>query len=423
MTSQQLRSLPIQAHAQHGQWNYTIAPTGGQVAPVGDQERTRARTAALHLLADQRLTGMSRDELAALAQQLAPAQEAQAAQRRFEQRGGQRRRAPGAGSTGLLTAADRVLITVVYLRQICSQNVLSDLLGINTNSIGQAIAETRQLLTEHHRTIPATTLRFTTASALAEFVSSDQPEPPRSRVSDRLAHPALTGLSRAELAAMTERVRHVQDARNERHRHRRRGGERLPGARGGVFTQKITDDERVLATVLYQRKLCTQDTLAELFEVSRRTIGDVVREVGPILAQDGFTPTPAGTRFATAAEILPRSQATRTPQHRQVDLLQLHYAANLMAATPKASWPWVRALLHSVYDQPDAASVHAQFDRILDALGEKLPRVAEHLDGARADLLAFTAFPKESGARSGRTSQGSSGAVERIMPLSCRFPI
>jgi transposase-like protein len=26
-----------------------------------------------------------------------------------------------------------------------------------------------------------------------------------------------------------------------------------------------------------------------------------------------------------------------------------HYAANLMSATPKSSWPWVRALLHSVY--------------------------------------------------------------------------
>ena len=72
-----------------------------------------------------------------------------------------------------------------------------------------------------------------------------------------------------------------------------------------------------------------------------------------------------------------------------------HYAANLMAATPKSSWPWVRALLHSVYDQPDAVSVHAQFDRILDALAEKLPKVAEHLDTARADVLAFTAFPKE----------------------------
>ena len=72
-----------------------------------------------------------------------------------------------------------------------------------------------------------------------------------------------------------------------------------------------------------------------------------------------------------------------------------HYAANLMAATPKASWPWVRALLHSVYDQPDTASVHAQFDRVLDALTDKLPNVAEHLDAARPDLLAFTAFPKE----------------------------
>jgi putative transposase len=71
-----------------------------------------------------------------------------------------------------------------------------------------------------------------------------------------------------------------------------------------------------------------------------------------------------------------------------------HYAANLMAATPKSAWGWVRALLHSVYDQPDAASVHAQFARVLDALEEKLPQVATHLDAARADILAFTAFPK-----------------------------
>src|SRR5215213_7433485 len=300
VTSQQLESLPIRAHPRHGQWNYTIAPTGGRAAPLDDQERTRVRVAALHTLADERLTGMSRDELAALARLLAPAQEAQSAQRCFEQRGGRRRRAPGAGSKGLLSAADRVLVAVVYLRQICSQNVLSDLLGINTNSIGQAIAETRQLLAEHHHTIPATTLRFTTtAGALAEFVSSGQSEPSRARVSNRLADPALTGLSRIELSAMTERVKHVQDARNERHRHRRRGGERLPGARGGVFTQKSTDGERVLATVLCQRRLCTRDTLAELFEVSRRTIGDLVREVGPILAQDGFTPTPTPPPFPT----------------------------------------------------------------------------------------------------------------------------
>ena len=52
-----------------------------------------------------------------------------------------------------------------------------------------------------------------------------------------------------------------------------------------------------------------------------------------------------------------------------------HYAANLMAVTPKSSWGWVKALLHSVYDQPDADAVNAQFDRILDALDGKLPAV------------------------------------------------
>src|SRR6059058_1407119 len=72
-----------------------------------------------------------------------------------------------------------------------------------------------------------------------------------------------------------------------------------------------------------------------------------------------------------------------------------HYAANLMAVTPKNSWPGVRAMLHSVFDQPDAASVHAQFDRLVQAVTDKLPKVADHLEQARADLLAFTAFPKE----------------------------
>ena len=59
-----------------------------------------------------------------------------------------------------------------------------------------------------------------------------------------------------------------------------------------------------------------------------------------------------------------------------------HYAANLMSATPWASLGSVKALLHSVYDQPDAEAVHAQFDRVVDALTDKLPQVAAHLDDA-----------------------------------------
>ena len=72
-----------------------------------------------------------------------------------------------------------------------------------------------------------------------------------------------------------------------------------------------------------------------------------------------------------------------------------HYAANLMSVTPKSSWPWVKTLLQTVFDQPDNESVNAQFDRVLDALEHKLPRSFEHLEAARDEILAFTAFPKE----------------------------
>ena len=66
-----------------------------------------------------------------------------------------------------------------------------------------------------------------------------------------------------------------------------------------------------------------------------------------------------------------------------------------MGVCPKSAWGAVKALLHSVYDQPDAKAVHAQWDKMLDTLTRKLPDVVDHLDGARADVLAFTTFPKE----------------------------
>lgn len=72
-----------------------------------------------------------------------------------------------------------------------------------------------------------------------------------------------------------------------------------------------------------------------------------------------------------------------------------HYAANLMSVCPKSMWPAVKAMLHSVYDQPDQAAVQAQFDRLLDYVDGKLPDVHDHLDAARTDILAFTQFPKD----------------------------
>ena len=72
-----------------------------------------------------------------------------------------------------------------------------------------------------------------------------------------------------------------------------------------------------------------------------------------------------------------------------------HYAANLMSVPPKTHWPAEKAMLHSVYDQADRDSVHAQFDRLLDYVEDKLPAVAAHLDDARDDILAFANFPRD----------------------------
>ena len=42
-----------------------------------------------------------------------------------------------------------------------------------------------------------------------------------------------------------------------------------------------------------------------------------------------------------------------------------------------------------------ATATARQRDKLLDAVTDKLPAVAERLDAARADVLAFTGFPKD----------------------------
>jgi transposase-like protein len=72
-----------------------------------------------------------------------------------------------------------------------------------------------------------------------------------------------------------------------------------------------------------------------------------------------------------------------------------HYLRDLLTKVSKTSQPWVATLVRTIFDQPDAAEVAAQFDRVVAALDGKLPAAAEHLAQARDDLLAFTAVPRE----------------------------
>jgi transposase len=318
VSAERMSALPVAPHAERGAWNYTIHPASQDTPDTGGaRDRDQARARALDDLADPRLTGMSRAELGALTAALAPAQAARAEQRSFEQRGGPRRQARGRHGRPLLTDAARTLITVLYQRQICSQQVLAEMLEVSQFPVGQAITETGKILAARKHAIAPAVLRFSSTAALRAFLGTDVMPARPDRIA-ALADPALTGMSREALATLIERLSVKQAAETEGRKYLLRGGQRQPTARAGIFHEKITDAERVLATILGLRKNCSWDVVAELFQVSRRTIGSARARVGPLLKQDGYSVTRAATRYPSAAALLAaieREQETPdTPQ-------------------------------------------------------------------------------------------------------------
>jgi Rhodopirellula transposase DDE domain len=322
ISKERFEALPLQRHALHGTWNYTLHPgparAASQPAPVAESGGPAARRQAmLSRLTDPRLTGMSNAELDQLSAALAPLQAARTQQRYSEQRGGRARRATGnLRHTPLFNDPARLVITLVYQRQVCSMNVLADLLEVTGTCIGDLVRQTREVLEDHGHNPGVASVRFGTSRDLLAFLDTDR-SPARNRIIDALSSPVLTGMSRDELHNLTARLAARQAAQAERLTHQRRGGPRQRGTRGGVFPQKISNSERVLLTILYLRKLCTLDVLADtLGDVSRSAIGGVVRETQPLLQQDGCLPPPASVRYRTAAELL---AAASTPNATKTD--------------------------------------------------------------------------------------------------------
>jgi hypothetical protein len=317
ISKQRFDALPLRRHATHSAWNYTLHPQpvfpSTQPEPVAEQDGpARRRQAMLGRLADPRLTGMTTTDLQQLAAVLAPAQAARTQQRYAEQRGGRARRAAGKlRGRPLFDDAARLLITLVYQRQVCSMTVLADLLEVTQICIGSLAHETREVLEDHSYRPTIASMRFATAHDLLAFLDQDL-RPARTAIIHTLSAPTLTGMSRQELHQLTQRLTPWQAAHAERRTHQRRGGPRQPGTRGGVFPQKISNSERVLLTVLHLRRLCTLDVLADaLGDACRSAIGNAVRETRPLLEQDGRIPPPAPIRYRTATQLLTAGTASR----------------------------------------------------------------------------------------------------------------
>jgi putative transposase len=73
---------------------------------------------------------------------------------------------------------------------------------------------------------------------------------------------------------------------------------------------------------------------------------------------------------------------------------RVHFARDLLELVPKSHHDMVAAVFRTIFARPDPDSVAATWDQVRDQLGDRFPKIAALMDDAKAEVLAFTAFPR-----------------------------
>ena len=68
---------------------------------------------------------------------------------------------------------------------------------------------------------------------------------------------------------------------------------------------------------------------------------------------------------------------------------------NALALVPKGAQQMVAATIRTVFYQPDAESARATWRRVADGFRPRCPRLAQLLDQAEDEVLAYLTFPTE----------------------------
>jgi len=72
-----------------------------------------------------------------------------------------------------------------------------------------------------------------------------------------------------------------------------------------------------------------------------------------------------------------------------------HFMRNALALVPKGAQQMVAATIRTVFVQPDAASARETWRKVADGFRVRFPRLANLLDTAEDEVLAYLAFPPE----------------------------
>ncbi len=68
---------------------------------------------------------------------------------------------------------------------------------------------------------------------------------------------------------------------------------------------------------------------------------------------------------------------------------------NALSLVPKAAQQMVGATIRTVFAQPERESAREQWRRVADGFRPRFPKLAELMDGAEDEVLAYAAFPVE----------------------------
>jgi len=88
---------------------------------------------------------------------------------------------------------------------------------------------------------------------------------------------------------------------------------------------------------------------------------------------------------------------------------RVHFMRNLLAHAAKSGRRVVAALMSAAFAQDDAEAAKAQWRTVADQLRPKLPKLAQFLDEAEVDVLAYMTFPKDH-----RCKIHSTNSLERL---------
>jgi putative transposase len=73
---------------------------------------------------------------------------------------------------------------------------------------------------------------------------------------------------------------------------------------------------------------------------------------------------------------------------------RVHFARNLLALVPKSHKDMVAAVFRTIFAQPNPEAASTTWDTVRDQLTASFPKIGPLMDDAKAEVLAFTAFPR-----------------------------